>query len=150
MAAAAVKNLLHHHRSREQDTDDQSTHERQDSAMERARDDEKHSIALWGEQKRPLEPGMIDEDPDRKMVGHSSNVLRQEDFELIKTLGTGAQPCHVVGELDADCGAGTFARVWLVRLKNVRNGDENKVFALKILRKVDGTRAPCERAACGC
>ncbi|KAF2681758.1 Pkinase-domain-containing protein [Lentithecium fluviatile CBS 122367] len=127
MAAAAVKNLLHHHRSREQDgldgPDAQSTHERQDSAMERARDEEKHNIALWGEQKRPLEPGRIDEDPDHKMVGHSSNVLRQEDFELIKTLGTG-----------------TFARVWLVRLKNARNGDENKVFALKILRKVDVIR----------
>jgi hypothetical protein len=32
--------------------------------------------------------------------------------------------------------------VWLVRLKNVRNGDENKVFALKILRKVDGMPSP--------
>lgn len=119
-----MKNLLHHHRSREQDaSNDQSTHERQDSAMDRARDDEKHTIAQWVEQKRPLEPGMVDEDPERKMVGHSSNVLRQEDFELIKTLGTG-----------------TFARVWLVRLRNVRNGDENKVFALKILRKVDVIR----------
>jgi hypothetical protein len=34
---------------------------------------------------------------------------------------------------------GTFARVWLVRLKDADHGDENKVFALKILRKVDGT-----------
>lgn len=40
----------------------------------------------------------------------------------------------------ADCAPGTFARVWLVRLRNARNGDENKVFALKILRKVDGMR----------
>jgi protein kinase A len=91
MAAAAVKNLLHHHRSREQDSPDaQSTHERQDSAMDRARDEEKHKIALWEEQKHPLEPGKIDQDPEQKMVGHSSSVLRQEDFELIKTLGTGA------------------------------------------------------------
>jgi hypothetical protein len=29
--------------------------------------------------------------------------------------------------------------VWLVRLKDAKAGDENKVFALKILRKVDGT-----------
>ena len=38
----------------------------------------------------------------------------------------------------ADLTTGTFARVWLVRLKGATNGDENKVFALKILRKVDG------------
>jgi hypothetical protein len=37
---------------------------------------------------------------------------------------------------------GTFARVWLVRLKDAKPGDENKVFALKILRKVDGMRPP--------
>lgn len=35
---------------------------------------------------------------------------------------------------------GTFARVWLVRLRDARDGDENTVFALKILRKVDGMR----------
>ena len=33
---------------------------------------------------------------------------------------------------------GTFARVWLVRLRNAPDGDGDKVFALKILRKVDG------------
>jgi hypothetical protein len=32
--------------------------------------------------------------------------------------------------------------VWLVRLKDAKAGDEHKVFALKILRKVDGTFAP--------
>ena len=41
-------------------------------------------------------------------------------------------------ECDADQDPGTFARVWLVRLKNAQNGDENQVFALKILRKTDG------------
>jgi hypothetical protein len=30
--------------------------------------------------------------------------------------------------------------VWLVRLKDAKSKDEDKVFALKILRKVDGTR----------
>jgi hypothetical protein len=34
--------------------------------------------------------------------------------------------------------AGTFARVWLVRLANPRPEDRNKVFALKVLKKVDG------------
>lgn len=37
---------------------------------------------------------------------------------------------------------GTFARVWLVRLKDAKEEDQNKVFALKILRKVDGMRPP--------
>ncbi|PGH02428.1 AGC/PKA protein kinase [Polytolypa hystricis UAMH7299] len=45
--------------------------------------------------------------------------LKIEDLELIKTLGTG-----------------TFARVWLARLK-VQKGSEDKVYALKILRKAD-------------
>lgn len=69
-----------------------------------------------------MEPGQID-DSDHKAVGQSSNVLRLQDFELIKTLGTG-----------------TFARVWLVRLKDTNNGNENAVFALKILRKTDVIR----------
>jgi hypothetical protein len=34
---------------------------------------------------------------------------------------------------------GTFARVWLVRLANPAEQDKNKVFALKVLRKADGT-----------
>ncbi|KAF2867396.1 kinase-like domain-containing protein [Massariosphaeria phaeospora] len=137
--AAVVHKLLHHdhHANREPPSQSSQTepsnqsgqsnqpppspHERQDSAMDRARDEEKHAVAQWDEQRQPLEPGQIEQ--DRKWVGHSSRVLRQEDFELIKTLGTG-----------------TFARVWLVRLANAREGDQHKVFALKILRKVDVIR----------
>jgi hypothetical protein len=47
--------------------------------------------------------------------------------------------CLVAGEyVHADFGIGTFARVWLVRLANARPEDRDKVFALKVLRKVDG------------
>ncbi|KAF9736586.1 hypothetical protein PMIN06_003426 [Paraphaeosphaeria minitans] len=119
--AAAVHKLLHPHRSRDQEKEEEN--ERQKSATEHARDEEKHTLAQWGEKKAPLEPGQIDKHPDQKMVGHSSSVLRKDDFELIKTLGTG-----------------TFARVWLVRVKNATDGDENQVFALKILRKTDVIR----------
>jgi hypothetical protein len=35
--------------------------------------------------------------------------------------------------------------VWLVRLKDAKAADEDKVFALKILRKVDGTGG-CSRS----
>lgn len=90
--------------------------------MDPARDEEKRMLAQWEEVKRPLSPAQIT-DANQKMVGHSSRVLRQEDFELVKTLGTG-----------------TFARVWLVQLTNPKSGDQNKVFALKILRKVDVIR----------
>lgn len=33
---------------------------------------------------------------------------------------------------------GTFARVWLVKLRNAIGGDRDKVYALKVLRKVEG------------
>lgn len=33
---------------------------------------------------------------------------------------------------------GTFARVWLVRLKHAKEEDRNKVYALKVLRKSEG------------
>ena len=87
-----------------------------------AREEEKARLASWQADTKPLEVSEIIVDPQTKPVGHSSKLLRKDDFELIKTLGTG-----------------TFARVWLVRLKDAKAGDENKVFALKILRKVDGT-----------
>ncbi|PSN60029.1 Pkinase-domain-containing protein [Corynespora cassiicola Philippines] len=128
--AAAVHKLLHPHHDRPNHDASQNTqppHQPQDSMspqqMDHQRDHEKRALAQWEDRKRPLSPSQIDADPDRKMVGHSSRLLRQDDFELVKTLGTG-----------------TFARVWLVRLANPREGDENKVFALKILRKVDVIR----------
>ena len=33
---------------------------------------------------------------------------------------------------------GTFARVWLARLAKPKDGDDGTVYALKVLRKVDG------------
>ena len=94
-----------------------------DKANYSAREDEKTKLAAWEADKRPLEVTEITVDPQSKPVGHSSKVLRRDDFDLVKTLGTG-----------------TFARVWLVKLANRRGSDGNKVFALKILRKVDVIR----------
>ncbi|OAK99411.1 Pkinase-domain-containing protein [Phaeosphaeriaceae sp. SRC1lsM3a] len=127
--ATTMKNLLHpmqHHRDKKEGTQNQQAgalHDRNDSAMDRPREEEKRNLAQWEDQKHTLSPDEIDKDPETKVVGHSSKVLREEDFELIKTLGTG-----------------TFARVWLVRLKDATSEDEDKVFALKILRKVDVIR----------
>ncbi|KAF1999021.1 Pkinase-domain-containing protein [Amniculicola lignicola CBS 123094] len=126
--AAKIHQMLHHHSSSKDsgapsEPDSTSPFERQDSAMDRAREDEKRALAQWEDKQRPMSPGEVHMDPERKAVGHSSRTLRKQDFELIKTLGTG-----------------TFARVWLVRLLDDRKGAQDSVFALKILRKVDVIR----------
>jgi protein kinase A len=54
-----------------------------------AREQEKKKLAEWEAEKKPLEYDEIMVDPSKKVVGHSSKVLKYEDFELIKTLGTG-------------------------------------------------------------
>jgi protein kinase A len=56
----------------------------------RAREEEKHFISSWEGNKHPLSPSQVASDPEKKKIGHSSRHLRLEDFELIKTLGTGA------------------------------------------------------------
>lgn len=100
-----------------------------------ARESEKQRLADWEAEKRTLEPSEVAQNPSKKPVGHSSKYLRREDFDCIKTLGTG-----------------TFARVWLAKIaqnkdnnKSKHNngsveGKESTVFALKILRKVDVIR----------
>lgn len=62
--------------------------------MDRPRELEKQTLAQWEDRKQALTPDEIDKDPDKKVVGHSSKVLREEDFELVKTLGTGAYCVH--------------------------------------------------------
>jgi protein kinase A len=100
MATTTMKNLLHpmqHHRDKKEGVQSQSQHhsgplhDRNDSAMERPREEEKRTLAQWEDNKHTLSPDEIDKDPNKKVVGHSSKVLREEDFELIKTLGTGAR-----------------------------------------------------------
>lgn len=105
--AAAVHKLLHPHShshaphpesKTSADSHAEPTHtEHQQTSTEDAgdqekREDEKHQLMQWEEQKQPLSPNEVHQDPEKKVVGHSSRVLRQEDFELIKTLGTGARP----------------------------------------------------------
>jgi hypothetical protein len=55
-----------------------------------AHEEEMDFISQWEEEKRPLSPSQITMEPAQKRVGHSSHHLRLDDFELIKTLGTGA------------------------------------------------------------
>lgn len=115
MAPAVVQNITSRfHRM---------SHSNADKENYKEREEEKAKLAEWEADKRPLEPDQIVVDPQKKPVGHSSKVLRKEDFDLIKTLGTG-----------------TFARVWLTKLSNRKDDAANKVFALKILRKADVIR----------
>ncbi|KAK5153774.1 hypothetical protein LTR04_006170 [Oleoguttula sp. CCFEE 6159] len=127
MAAAAIHRItshLHHKHDDEPPPPKRNAYpgESEEEVMAR-REEEKQLIADWEDEKRPLEPDQIAIDPAKKIVGHSSKHLRCEDFELIKTLGTG-----------------TFARVWLVRLAAPKEGDQDKIFALKVLRKPDVIR----------
>ncbi|KAL4941036.1 hypothetical protein BDV06DRAFT_9376 [Aspergillus oleicola] len=69
--------------------------------------------------QRHLNPFVITERPEEKQLGISASQLSIRNFALLKTLGTG-----------------TFARVWLTRLRDNKE-KPNQVFALKILRKAD-------------
>ncbi|KAJ9647581.1 uncharacterized protein PV06_00292 [Exophiala oligosperma] len=67
-----------------------------------------------------MPPEEISKDPEQKQLGQSSKHLKLGDFELMRTLGTG-----------------TFARVWLCRFAHPQSPDRDRVFALKVLKKVD-------------
>lgn len=64
--------------------------------------------------------------PEEKGIGGRNETLTAEDFEPLRILGTG-----------------TFARVWQVKMRDGRKErevgfGENKVYALKVLRKDQG------------
>ncbi|KAL8716397.1 MAG: hypothetical protein Q9220_000304 [cf. Caloplaca sp. 1 TL-2023] len=64
---------------------------------------EKQFITDWIANAKPLPPEQIKDSAGNKALATSSRQLRIQDFELIKTLGTG-----------------TFARVWLAALAVIR------------------------------
>jgi serine/threonine protein kinase len=80
---------------------------------------EKHFVqSIRSVPQKFANPFLVTDRADEKQLCISSRGLELSDFKLLKTLGTG-----------------TFARVWLARLKNQE--DKNKVYALKVLRKAD-------------
>jgi len=92
----------------------------QTQGNEREKQKEKEFVAHFSNQQYPLPLAEVVQNPSHKELGSSSRSLSVDDFELVRTLGTG-----------------TFARVWLVRLANPAEEDRNKVYALKVLRKVE-------------
>ena len=99
---------------------------------------EKRFVSQYEDNKRPLSPNSIAKDPRNKELGCASRQLKVNDFELVKTLGTG-ESIHIMYPKTRliVVPTGTFARVWLVKLKDAEQQDKDKVYALKILRKVD-------------
>ncbi len=73
-----------------------------------------------------------------RKLAFASRKLGVDDFEFMKTLGTGTFAPSIWEGHRLSFRTGTFARVWLARLANPKHEDRNKVFALKVLRKVDG------------
>ncbi len=61
----------------------------EEKANNAQRQEEKEKIAHWEERKATLSPDDAASDPNDKALGQSSKQLRGEDFELLKTLGTG-------------------------------------------------------------
>ena len=97
-------------------------HDSPKDPREKERQRELEFIAAYGDDPHSKESS--------SRMGKASTELGLADFEQLKTLGTG-----------------TFARVWLSRLRGSRDGHggrngavakaRDQVFALKILRKVD-------------
>lgn len=59
-----------------------------------SREEEKAFIAQFDNDPRSLSPRLIAEDPKNKKLGMSSKTLRLQDFELLKTVGTGISYRH--------------------------------------------------------
>jgi len=73
--------LLHHH----------SSHEEEQPVGPEVIEEEKHFVAQFADStQNQLAPEEIKTDPRHKKLGGSSRGLSVHDFDLIKTLGTGA------------------------------------------------------------
>ena len=51
---------------------------------------EKHFVAEFAEPHNSLPPDEVQQDPRNKALGKSSKGLSVKDFDLVRTLGTGA------------------------------------------------------------
>ena len=85
-----VKDLLNNHDA----GDDTSSSSKKDAAAEQHRLSEQEAqerdfIAHNNSSDEVLSPSQIAQDPKKKDLGKSSRALRIQDFELLKTLGTG-------------------------------------------------------------
>ena len=146
--------LQHHHAPSQQDSPTSAS--ASSLVTPESASQEKQFVAQFSGEQAVLPPDEIQKDPRNKELGVSSKSLSLRDFELVRTLGTGAFPTAVLWRerrLRMRCQLGrllmrplrvlgTFARVWLVRLANPSEQDRDKVYALKVLRKAESAYSP--------
>jgi protein kinase A len=84
--------LLHHHsyHSTHHTSTSSSSTNSSSVSSEAIKQQEKQFIAKFSEQPIVLPPDKIQQDPRNKELGGSSKGLSVRDFELVRTLGTGA------------------------------------------------------------
>jgi protein kinase A len=96
MAAAAINHLRDFpHKLRKHESHDEATHQHPNNAHHESHhehhqhEEEKKQILNWEREKHTLRPDEIVKRGAEKHVGFSSERLRCDDFDLLKTLGTG-------------------------------------------------------------
>jgi type IV secretory pathway VirB9-like protein len=95
MAAAAINHLRElPHKLRKRESSDDSAKDQQkpqynSPEAQQQHEEEKRQILSWENEKHALRPEDIVKRGEDKHVGFSSERLRCDDFDLLKTLGTG-------------------------------------------------------------
>lgn len=89
-AAAAVQAILPHQLlGRNKENNESAKGFTPPPRNEEQEEKERQFVAHFSETKEPLPLSEIAQDPTDKALGGSSSQLRLDDFELLKTLGTG-------------------------------------------------------------
>lgn len=92
MATAAmthlIPNFFHHNNGHSQNRQPivASGDSRTDAEEHNA---ERNDVVNWSQGNGTLSPEEVAKNPNEKCVGHSARHLGREDFEFIRTLGTG-------------------------------------------------------------
>ncbi|KAI9649369.1 cytochrome c oxidase subunit 1 [Ciborinia camelliae] len=111
--------------------------------------EERQFVAHFSKEQHILSPEKIQHDAKNKQLGASLRSLSVRDFELVRTLGTVTEPACIAHSLACTIFTPMIFRLsisdfipssWLVRLANPAEEDRDKVFALKVLRKVEDMR----------
>lgn len=80
--------FIHHHSHSESASEVQQ--QKHEMATPQLIEEEKQFIAHFADQTQPLPPDEVHQAPRNKELGRSSRALRVSDFDLVRTLGTGA------------------------------------------------------------